>query len=144
MTKPGVALNPASLLSLARPTSRACVEMRTVPLNLRLALLGPSGASVATTSTNAFGQFHFSNVGAGPFRVQIEASNFQPGFSGTFWLGPQSLTPTGNLSQNAQALLRDISMILASLWIWAGFTMVVVAAGLAVTSKHDAAAPGRI
>ena len=108
--------------------------------NLRLALLGPSGASVATTSTNAFGQFHFSNVAPGLFRVQIEASNFQPGFSGTFWLGPQSLTPTSNLSQTAQALLSvpliDISMILAYLWIWAGFTMVVVAAGLAALDRE--------
>src|ERR1039458_6374601 len=68
------------------------------------------------------------------------ASNFTPSFSGTFWLGPQSLTPTSNLGQTAQALLSipliDISMILAYLWIWAGFTMVVVAAGLAALDRE--------
>ncbi len=108
--------------------------------NLRLALVGKDGTVAATTSTNAFGQFSFSNVGAGSFRVQIQSSNFTPGFSGTFWLGPQSLSPTSNLSQTAQALLSvpliDISEILAYLWIWAGFTMVVVAAGLAALDRE--------
>jgi alpha-glucoside transport system permease protein len=107
---------------------------------LHLALLRSDGSTVATTTTNASGQFHFSNVGPGSFRVQIGASNFQPGFSGTFWLGPQSLTSTNNLSQTAQALLSvpliDISMILAYLWIWAGFTMVIVAAGLAALDRE--------
>jgi alpha-glucoside transport system permease protein len=108
--------------------------------NLRLALVSSSGSTVATTSTNAFGQFRFANVGTGSFRVQIQASNFLAGFSGTFWLGPQSLTPTNSLSQTAQALLSvpliDISMILAYLWIWAGFTMVIVAAGLAALDRE--------
>lgn len=108
--------------------------------NLRLSLLSKNGSVAATTSTNAFGQFSFPNVGPGSFRVELEPSNFTPGFSGTFWLGPQSLTPTGNLSQTAQALLSvpfiDISEILAYLWIWAGFTMVVVAAGLAALDRE--------
>ena len=50
------------------------------------------------------------------------------------------MTPTSNLGQTAQALLSipliDISMILAYLWIWAGFTMVVVAAGLAALDRE--------
>ena len=50
------------------------------------------------------------------------------------------MTPTGNLSQTAQALLDipliDISMILAYLWIWAGFTMVVIWAGLAALDRE--------
>jgi alpha-glucoside transport system permease protein len=108
--------------------------------NLHLALLRADGTTAATTTTDAFGHFSFANVGPGKFRVQIEAGNFQPGFSGTFWLGPQSLTPTSSLSQTAQALLSvpliDISMILAYLWIWAGFTMVVVAAGLAALDRE--------
>ncbi|MGO9964894.1 MAG: carbohydrate ABC transporter permease [Acidimicrobiales bacterium] len=108
--------------------------------NLHLALLASNGSTVTTTTTDAFGRFRFPDVGPGSFRVRIVASNFTPGFSGTFWLGPQSLTPTGNLSQTAQALLSvpliDISMILAYLWIWAGFTMVVVAAGLAALDRE--------
>jgi alpha-glucoside transport system permease protein len=108
--------------------------------NLHLALLRSDGSIAATTTTDAFGRFIFSNVGAGPFHIQIQASNFTQGFSGTFWLGPQSLTPTSSLSQTAQALLSvpliDISMILAYLWIWAGFTMVIVAAGLAALDRE--------
>ena len=108
--------------------------------NLQVSLLASNGSTVATTTTDAFGRFRFSNVGAGSFRVQIQASNFKPGFSGTFWLGPQSLTPTSSLGQTAQALLSipliDISMILSYLWIWAGFTMVVVAAGLAALDRE--------
>ena len=92
---------------------------------------------MATTTTSADGQFIFSDVGAGKFRAQVEASNFAPGFgaggTGVSWLGGQSLTPTGSLSQTEQALLSvplvDIAMIVAYLWIWAGFTMVVVGAG---------------
>ena len=108
--------------------------------DLHVALVRSNGSTVATTTTDAFGEFRFADVGPGNFRVQIEASNFKPSFSGTFWLGPQSLTPTGNLSQTASALLSipliDISMILAYLWIWAGFTMVVVAAGLAALDRE--------
>ena len=108
--------------------------------DLHISLLRSDGSTVASTTTDAFGRFRFSNVGPGTFRVQIQASNFKPGFSGTFWLGPQSLTPTGNLGQTAQALLSvpliDISMILAYLWIWAGFTMVIVAAGLAALDRE--------
>jgi alpha-glucoside transport system permease protein len=108
--------------------------------NLHVALLRSDGSTVATATTDAFGRFSFTNVGPGTFRVQVQASNFTPSFSGTFWLGPQSLTPTSNLGQTAQALLSipliDISMILAYLWIWAGFTMVVVAAGLAALDRE--------
>ena len=108
--------------------------------NLHLSLIRSDGSTAATTTTDAFGRFSFANVGTGSFRVRIQASNFQPGFSGIFWLGPQSVTPTGSLSQTAQALLSvpliDISMILAYLWIWAGFTMVIVAAGLAALDRE--------
>ncbi len=127
--------------SLSNPTNVSAVfpDEDGLP-DLRLSLLRSDGSTAATTTTDAFGQFSFPNVGAGTFHVQIVASNFQPGFSGIFWLGPQSLTPTSNLSQTAQALLSapliDVSMILAYLWIWAGFTMVIVAAGLAALDRE--------
>jgi len=107
--------------------------------DLHVSLVRSDGSTAANATTDAFGRFSFSNVGPGRFRVQIQASNFQPSYSGTFWLGPQSLTPTSNLSQTAQALLSvpliDVAMILAYLWIWAGFTMVIVAAGLAALDR---------
>ncbi len=108
--------------------------------NLHLSLLRSDGRVVGSTATNAFGQFSFDNPGPGSFHVRVNASNFKTAFSGIFWLGPQSETPTANLSQTAQAMLSvpliDISMVLAYLWIWAGFTMVVVAAGLAALNRE--------
>jgi alpha-glucoside transport system permease protein len=111
---------------------------------LHVALVNSQGANVATTTTNATGHFSFPGVGAGKFRAQVEASNFAPGFGaggvGVSWLGGQSLTPTSSLSQTEQALLSvplvDIAMIVAYLWIWAGFTMVVVGAGLAALDRQ--------
>ncbi len=111
---------------------------------LHLSLVNSSGSTVASTTTNPAGYFSFSHVGAGTFHVRVSSSNFTAGFGaggvGTSWLGGQSLTPTANLSQTEQALLSvplvDISMIVAYLWIWAGFTMVIVGAGLAALDRQ--------
>jgi alpha-glucoside transport system permease protein len=108
--------------------------------NVHVALIDSHGSSVASATTNSHGNFTFPNVGKGDFHVRISGSNFQSGFTGIAWLGGQSLTPTSSLSQTGQALLSvplvTISMILAYLWIWAGFTMVVVAAGLAALDRE--------
>jgi len=107
---------------------------------LHLALLDSSGSSVATTTTGKDGTFAFDNVGSGDFRVQITANNFQAGFTGIDFIGSQSLTPTNNASQTEQALFSlpivDIAMIIAYLWIWAGFAMVVIGAGLAALNRE--------
>lgn len=102
---------------------------------MKLDLVSTGGHVVASTSTDARGLFHFVNVTEGTYRVQITPANFGSGFNGVFWLGDQSLTPTNNLSQTAQALLSvpliDFAMIVAYLWIWSGFAMVLIGAGLA-------------
>ncbi len=72
--------------------------------------------------------------------MQITAQNFQSGFDGIFFLGTQSLTPTSSLNPTLQAILSlpivDIAMIIAYLWIWAGFAMVVIGAGLAALNRE--------
>jgi alpha-glucoside transport system permease protein len=107
---------------------------------LQLTLLRSDGSSAGTTATDQHGNFHFAAVGSGSFRLQIDAKNFRPGFTGIFWLGSQSLTPTGNLSATAQALLSvplvDLAMIVAYLWMWAGFAMVVIGAGLTSLNRE--------
>ncbi|HTT92065.1 MAG TPA: ABC transporter permease subunit [Acidimicrobiales bacterium] len=111
---------------------------------MHLSLLNTHGSPVASATTGGGGQFVFSNVGPGAYKVSVDASNFAAGFGaggvGVSWLGGQSLTPTGGLGQTEQALLSvplvDISMIIAYLWIWAGFTMVVVGAGLAALDRQ--------
>ncbi len=108
--------------------------------NLRLSLVNSTGSSVASTVTNSSGDFSFSHVAPGSYHVEILASNFQTSFVGTFWLGPQSITPTSGLNQTAQSLLSvpliDLAMIISYIWIWAGFAMVLIGAGLAALNRE--------
>jgi alpha-glucoside transport system permease protein len=105
-----------------------------------LTLLRSDGTSAGTTTTDQHGDFSFNNVGSGSFRVQLDGRNFRSGFTGIYWLGSQSVTPTSHLSQTAQALLSvplvDLAMIVAYLWMWAGFAMVVIGAGLTSLNRE--------
>ena len=107
---------------------------------LRLSLVNSQGASVATTTTTTSGQYKFSNVGSGKYFVELVSSNFSSGFTGISWLGGSSLTPVTGLNQTAQALLSvplaDMAMIITYLWIWAGFAMVLIGAGLASLNRE--------
>jgi alpha-glucoside transport system permease protein len=107
---------------------------------LRLTLLRNDGSSAATATSAANGGFRFDNVGQGPFHVQVDAGNFKAGFTGISFLGTQSLTPTGSLSKTAQALLSvplvQVAMIIAMMWIWSGFAMVAIGAGLASLNRE--------
>ncbi|MGC2175217.1 MAG: sugar ABC transporter permease [Acidimicrobiales bacterium] len=107
---------------------------------LRLALVNSQGATVASTTTTTSGQYKFSNVGSGKYFVELVPSNFSSGFTGISWLGGSSLTPVSGLNQTAQALLSvplaDMAMIITYLWIWAGFAMVLIGAGLASLNRE--------
>ena len=107
---------------------------------LRLTLLRGDGSSAGSATTAANGSFAFDSVPAGNYRVQVDAANFGSGFTGIFFLGTQSITPTAGLDQTAQAILSvplvDLAMIIAYLWIWAGFAMVVIGAGLAALNRE--------
>jgi alpha-glucoside transport system permease protein len=74
------------------------------------------GGAVATTSTEADGTFAFEDVEPGSYDVAIGAATFAQPFRGVSWLGERLITP---------------SIVIAYLWIWTGFSMVVIAAGLA-------------
>lgn len=108
---------------------------------LHLTLLSSGGSKVGSTTTDANGDFRFTGVGPGSYRVQVDSSNFSSGFTGIYWLsGTQNLYPTSGLGQTAQAMLSiplvDMSMIIAYLWIWAGFSMVIIGAGLAALNRE--------
>ena len=74
------------------------------------------GDTVAETGTEANGAFAFEDVEEGEYRVAIGAQTFAQPFEGVAWLGDRLITP---------------AIIIAYMWIWAGFAMVVIAAGLA-------------
>jgi alpha-glucoside transport system permease protein len=83
-------------------------------------LRNADGATVATTSTEPDGTFTFDDVGEGDYRAAIGANTFATKFAGVDWLGPKLITP---------------ALIIAYIWVWAGFSMVVIAAGLAAIPR---------
>ena len=107
---------------------------------MRVTLLSSDGSSAGHATTDNAGAFTFDGVSQGSYRVQLDDNNFKAGFQGVNWLGPQSLTPTSSLSERGQALLSvpliDIAEIVAMLWIWSGFAMVVIGAGLAALNRE--------
>jgi alpha-glucoside transport system permease protein len=86
-----------------------------------LALFDASGAKVATATSEDDGTFAFEGLQSGQnYRVGIAASTFAQPFGGVAWLGEKLITP---------------SLIIAYIWIWAGFSMVVIAAGLSAIPR---------
>lgn len=107
---------------------------------MRLSLVAGDGRTTATTVSGAGGDFRFEHVPSGSYRVTLDAANFRAPFGGVNWLGVQSLTPVGGLGTTARALLAvplaDLSAIVAMLWMWSGFAMVVIGAGLAALNRE--------
>ena len=79
-----------------------------------------SGRSVLETQTEADGTFAFEDVEAGPYRAAIGADTFSQPYAGVSWLGASLITP---------------AIMMAYIWVWAGFSMVVIAAGLAAIPR---------
>jgi alpha-glucoside transport system permease protein len=80
-----------------------------------------SGKVVQSAKTAGNGTFDFRNVPAGTYNAGIGAQTFAKPFGGFGWLGPSLITP---------------SLLIAYIWIWAGFAMVVIAAGLSAMSRE--------
>ena len=83
-------------------------------------LRSSTGKVVQTATSGADGTFQFSNVGAGTYQAGISKSTFAKPWGGYGWLGPTLIT---------------WSLLIAYIWIWAGFAMVVIGAGLAAMPR---------
>jgi alpha-glucoside transport system permease protein len=79
------------------------------------------GDVAATATTARDGSFTIDGLERGDYRVQLPASNFRQPYGGVEWLGPGLITP---------------AIIGAFLWIWIGFAMVVIGAGLAAIPRE--------
>jgi alpha-glucoside transport system permease protein len=88
--------------------------------NVKVFLRDDSGKKVASATTEDNGTFSFSDLEAGTYRAGIDAATFRKPFGGVSWLGSRLITP---------------SIIIAYIWVWAGFAMVVIAAGLAAIPR---------
>ncbi|POX49501.1 ABC transporter permease [Streptomyces sp. Ru71] len=86
------------------------------------------GSTVASATTAADGSFRFAGLDDGPYTLKLPKSNFAPPYQGVSWLGPTLVTP---------------AIIGAYLWIWTGFAMVLIGAGLS-TLPRDALEAARM
>jgi alpha-glucoside transport system permease protein len=82
--------------------------------------LRSDGKTVQSTTTDATGAFQFENLKPGTYQSAISSSTFNKPWGGFAWLGTKLITP---------------ALIIAYIWIWAGFAMVVIAAGLAAMPR---------
>ncbi|WP_405580568.1 ABC transporter permease subunit [Streptomyces sp. NBC_01092] len=87
-----------------------------------------AGETVATATTASDGSFRFEGLDDGSYSVRLPASNFAAPYDGISWLGPTLVTP---------------AIIGAYLWIWTGFAMVLIGAGLS-TLPRDALEAARM
>ncbi|GGT62158.1 carbohydrate ABC transporter permease [Streptomyces purpureus] len=78
------------------------------------------GKAVAKATTAADGSFRFGDLADGTYTVRLPAANFSPPYEGVSWLGPALVTP---------------AIIGAYLWIWTGFAMVLIGAGLSALPR---------
>jgi len=88
--------------------------------NVTVVLRDQAGKTVATTKTDDNGTFAFSGVAAGSYRTAIGSDTFRKPFGGVAWLGPSLILP---------------AVMIAYIWVWAGFAMVVIGAGLAAIPR---------
>jgi alpha-glucoside transport system permease protein len=79
------------------------------------------GKVVATTETDTNGVFRFAGLSGAGYTIRLPKSDFAEPFQGITWLGPALITP---------------SIIVSYLWIWAGFAMVLISAGLAALPRE--------
>ncbi|MFD7667575.1 carbohydrate ABC transporter permease [Streptomyces sp. NPDC059788] len=73
------------------------------------------GRTVASATTGTDGRFSLPAEADGAL-LRLPAANFAAAYNGVNWLGPALVTP---------------AIIGAYIWMWAGFAMVLIAAGLA-------------
>jgi alpha-glucoside transport system permease protein len=75
---------------------------------------------VKTAAAAADGTYSFGAVAPGTYHAGISPGTFAKPWGGFAWLGTGLITP---------------SLIIAYMWIWAGFSMVVIAAGLSAMPR---------
>ena len=82
--------------------------------------LQQNGKTVQSSKTAADGSFDFKGVTSGTYTAGVGAATFAKPWGGLAWLGPSLITP---------------ALLIAYIWIWAGFAMVVIAAGLSAMPR---------
>ena len=84
--------------------------------NVTIELKDSAGKKIDSVTSEDNGTFKFEDVKAGTYNVAIGPKTFAKPFGGIAWLGAKLITP---------------ALIISYTWVWAGFAMVVIVAGLA-------------
>jgi alpha-glucoside transport system permease protein len=79
------------------------------------------GEVVGSATTARDGSFTIDGLDRGTYTVRLPGSNFRQPYDGVDWLGPSLVTP---------------AIIGSFLWIWVGFAMIVIGAGLAAIPRE--------
>ncbi|MDQ6874389.1 MAG: ABC transporter permease subunit [Actinomycetota bacterium] len=88
-----------------------------------------AGKVVSSATADSHGEFTLGGLKDGQsYQVRLEAANFAAPYRGIDWLGPSLATP---------------AIIAAYIWMWAGFAMVLIGAGLAAIPR-DALEAARV
>ena len=80
-----------------------------------------SGKVVGKTTSGGDGSYAFDGVKPGRYQAGIAKDTFAKPFDGVAWLGPKLILP---------------AVMIAYIWVWAGFAMVVIAAGLSAIPRE--------
>jgi alpha-glucoside transport system permease protein len=88
--------------------------------NVTVELRDDSGRALERATTEPDGTFSFEDVSQGTYRAAIASKTFVQPYAGVAWLGESLITP---------------AIMMAYIWVWAGFAMVVIAAGLAAIPR---------
>ncbi|MFP5377517.1 MAG: ABC transporter permease subunit [Acidimicrobiia bacterium] len=86
-----------------------------------VSIVDAGGARVGTATTGDDGSFRVTGVEPGSYTARLAGSAFRPPWQGISWLGPSLVTPAA---------------IIAAVWVWAGFAMVTIGAGLAAIDRQ--------
>ncbi len=88
--------------------------------DMKIQLVDSAGKVVGSATTDELGHFRVDNIEA-PVSLRLASSNFREPWPGARWLGPSLVTP---------------AVIGSFLWIWTGFAMMLIAAGLSAIPRE--------
>ncbi|QKV69284.1 ABC transporter permease subunit [Streptomyces harbinensis] len=88
---------------------------------LKVEAVREDGSVAASATTGDDGTFSLPAEDADGTQLRLAAGNFTAAYNGVEWLGPTLVTP---------------AIIASYVWMWAGFAMVLIAAGLAAVPRE--------
>lgn len=87
---------------------------------IRVDAVAEDGTIAATADTDDAGRYVLEGLADGAYTIALPASNFDEGYDGVSWLSSAFITAV---------------VILSYVWIWAGFAMIMIAAGLSAIDR---------